>query len=405
MSSESSVESSPSEAGAADAGARVLSPDTYTSRPPSCSRPEVGSDELTARRSTAGVATTLGSDTDVTGAAELEVTTFVTIDFEAVGAGTADTATEIRAPAEPGVEVEAPAELGAQMGAPAGFGVEAEAPAELETESAIAAPFSVEIEDVVEVAVSTKGAAESNVDTAPTTGSGTGATAATELGGDGTAVVDEAEATVLAESGVITEAATTPNTEAGTAAVLGEQTTNSAELAAESVDTATDRDDTSTAEPTGIQIAAWTGKADPGAVASELEVAEPVVSSHDDEQLTTAGSNVGAAETTVVTAVLKVAATGPEVAVVTLESNELETGSPPSEEVEVNAASVKGSTATSSAGLPASKSGNTSSLAELEGRPGCNRATRRTRTPSLGGESQHAQQLSFGYSAQFITSQ
>ncbi|GMF34400.1 unnamed protein product [Phytophthora fragariaefolia] len=294
-------------------------------------------------RSTAGVATTLGSDTDITGAAELEVTTFVTIESEAVGSGAADTGAEADAPAESGVDVEAPAELGAEMGTPAESGVEAEAPAELETELAIAAESSVEIEDVIEVAVSTKGAAESDVDTALTTGSVTGATAATELGGDGTAVVDEAEATALAESGVMTEAATTPDTEAGTAAETGVQTTNSAESAAGTVDTATDRDDTSTAEPTGIEIETWTGKADPGAVAAELEVAEPVVSSQDDEQLTTAGSNVGAAETTVVvTAVLEVDATGPEVAVVTLESNEPETGTPPSGGVEVNATSVKG---------------------------------------------------------------
>ncbi|GMF34072.1 unnamed protein product [Phytophthora fragariaefolia] len=143
-----------------------------------------------------------------------------------------------------------------------------------------------------------------------------------------------------AESGVITEAATTPDTEAGSAAELGVQTTNSVEVAAGTVDTVTDRD--------GIEIETWTGKADPGAVVAELEVAEPV--------------------TTVVTAVLEVAATGPEVAVVTPDSNELETGTPPSGEVEVNAASVKESNSTSSAGLPASNSGKTSSLAGLAGR-------------------------------------
>ncbi|GMF45638.1 unnamed protein product [Phytophthora fragariaefolia] len=270
-------------------------------------------------------------------------------------------------PAEFGIDVEAPAELGAEVGTPAESGVEEEAPVELESESAIATVSSVEIEDVAGVAVSTKGAAESDVNTALAAGSGTGTTVATELGGDETAVVEEAEAAALVESGVMTEATTTPDTEVGTAAEIGVQATNSAELAAGTVDTATDQDDTSTAEPTGIEIETGTGKADPGAVAAEFEVAEPVVSSHDDEQPTTTGSKVGAAETTVFTAVPEVAATGPEGAVVTLESNEPETGTP-SGEVEVNATSVNGSNSTSSAGLPASKSGKTSSPAGLAGR-------------------------------------
>ncbi|GMF59204.1 unnamed protein product [Phytophthora fragariaefolia] len=141
-----------------------------------------------------------------------------------------------------------------------------------------------------------------------------------------------------------------------------------AELAAGVVDTATDRDATSTAEPAGVETEARTGDADPGAVAAEFEIAEPAVNSHGDEPPTTAGSKVGAAETTVVTAVLEIAATGPEVAVVMLESSGPGTEASPSVDAEAKAASVKGSNATSSAGLLDSKSGKTSSLAGLAGR-------------------------------------
>ncbi|GMG18453.1 unnamed protein product [Phytophthora fragariaefolia] len=107
------------------------------------------------------------------------------------------------------------------------------------------------------------------------------------------------------ESEVMTEVATTLGTEAETPAEIDVLVMSPAELAAGVVDTATDRDATSTAEPAGVETEAWTGEADPGAVAAEFEIAEPAVNSHGDEPPTTAGSKVGAAETTVVTAVLK----------------------------------------------------------------------------------------------------
>ncbi|GMG18357.1 unnamed protein product [Phytophthora fragariaefolia] len=170
------------------------------------------------------------------------------------------------------------------------------------------------------------------------------------------------------ESEVMTEVATTLDTEAETPAEIDVLVMSPGELAAGVVDIATDRDPTSTAEPAGVEIEAWTGEADLGAVAAEIEIAEPVVNSHGDEPPTTAGSKVGAAETTVVTAVLEIAATGPEVAVVVLESSEPGTEASSSREAEAKAASVKGSNSTSSAGLPASKSGKASSLAGLAGR-------------------------------------
>ncbi|GMG17536.1 unnamed protein product [Phytophthora fragariaefolia] len=279
----------------------------------------------------------------------------------------AESAVDGEAPAESDVVAETPAELGVDTKVPAELGVDAGTPTELETKPAISAESSAEVEDVAGVAVSSKSTGEPDVAMTLSAGSGIGATVATELDGEWVVVMEEAEVATPVESEVMPEAATTLGTEAGTPAEIGVVAMNPAKLAAGVVDTATDRDATFIAEPAGIETEVWTGEADSGAVAAEFEIAGPVVNSHGDEPPTTAGSKVGAAETTVVTAVLEVVATGPEVAVVMLESSEPGTETSPSGEAEAKASSVKWSNSTSSAGLPASKSGKPSSLAGLAG--------------------------------------